>query len=197
MHLLVTAHVKLNLVEAWRGGRLSWGLFTMVNMLVSSFNKYYSSSWTCSVVASLRRYHPYKSQDVHINFLEYTKERAEGSDRQSLGQAELPGGGVRMAFTEGVAPAPGSWMTGHHWLRLEGCLQKTQPVHQLRMLFGWFICWGIERAAPAGQQVPLFLVFFWNRCINMKLSLFEWEHVRREPKILELMPITSMLMLKP
>lgn len=80
----------------------------MTTFSTNSFTKYYSSSWAGSVAAPLRDIRAHKSQDAHHNLLEDPKESTGGSDRQSLGQAGLPGGGVRMAFAEGVAFAPGS-----------------------------------------------------------------------------------------
>lgn len=80
----------------------------MTTLSTSSFTKYYSSSWAGSVAAPLGDIRAQKSHNAHHKLLEDPKESAGGSDRQSQGQAGLPGGGVRPAFAKGVAFAPGS-----------------------------------------------------------------------------------------
>lgn len=72
----------------------------MTTLSTSSLTKYYSSSWAGSVAAPLGDIRAPKSQDVHHKLLEDPKESAGDSDRQSQGQAGLPGGGVRTVFAK-------------------------------------------------------------------------------------------------
>lgn len=77
-------------------------------MSVSSFSKCYSSSWTCLLGSPLGRHAHRQEPGRAHKLLEYTKESPEGSDRWSLRQAALLGGGVRTAFAEDGALKDGS-----------------------------------------------------------------------------------------